>query len=131
MWRGEAIYFSISTRPSPNAASASRIALSRYAAHAPPAAAGDRLDQHRIADLVGLLAQELRVLVVAVIAGNDRHARALHQRLGRAFQAHGPHSNGRRANENDAGAGAAFGKIGVLGQESVARMQALGANPSG
>src|SRR5271167_4885203 len=102
MWRGEAIYFSISTRPSPNAASASRIALSRYAAHAPPAAAGDRLDQHRIADLIGLLAQELRVLVVAVIAGNDRHASPLHQGLGRAFETHRAHRRRRRANEYDA-----------------------------
>ena len=99
------------------------------AAHAPPAPAGDRLDQHRIADLIGLLAQELRVLVVAVIAGNDRHAGALHQRLGRAFQAHGPHRRGRRANEDDAGARAPFGEIGVLGQESIAGMQALGPDP--
>ena len=99
------------------------------AAHAPPAPAGDRLDQHRIADLIGLLAQELRVLVVAVIAGYDRHAGTLHQRLGRAFQAHGPHRRGRRANEDDAGARASFGEIGVLGQEPIARMEALGPDP--
>ena len=33
--------------------------------HAAPAPAGDRLDEHRIADFVGLLAQEFRVLVLA------------------------------------------------------------------
>ena len=97
-------------------------------AHAPPASAGDRLDQHRIADLIGLLAQELRVLVVAVVAGDDRHAGSLHQRLGRAFQTHGPHRRRRRTDEDDAGSGASFGEIGVLGQKAVARMQALGAD---
>ena len=65
MWRGAVTYFSISTRASPN--DALRLALRAFergvelgvlvdAAHALAAAAGDRLDQHRIADLVGLLA---------------------------------------------------------------------------
>ena len=67
MWRGAATYFSISTRASPNAPVASRCAPSSAAsnsaclstrAHALAAAAGDRLDQHRIADLVGLLLEE-------------------------------------------------------------------------
>ena len=44
------------------------------AAHAAAAAARRRLDQHRIADLVGLLLEEFRVLTFAVIAGHDRHA---------------------------------------------------------
>ena len=138
MWRGEAINFSISTRPSPNAsfglpdrALERRVELDMRVdpPHAAPAPAGDRLDQNRIADLVGLLAQELRVLIVAVIAGHDRHASLLHQRFGRAFQAHGPHRRGRRTNEDDPGLGAALGKISVLGQESITRMQALSANP--
>ena len=34
---------------------------------------------------------------------------------------------GRRTNEDDPGRRAAFGEIGVLGQEPIARMQALGA----
>ncbi len=38
------------------------------------AAARDRLDEHRIADLVGLLAQEIRLLPGAVIARHDRNA---------------------------------------------------------
>ena len=100
------------------------------AAHAAPAPARDRLDEHRIADLIGLLAQEFRVLVVAVIAGHDRHAGPLHQRLGRAFQAHRPHRLGRRADEDDSGLRAGFGEIGVLGQKAVTRMQAFGADLS-
>ena len=93
-----------------------------------PAAARDRLDEHRIADLIGLLAQEFRGLVVAVIAGHDRHAGPLHQRLGRAFQAHRPHRLGRRADEDDPALRAGFGEVGVLGQKAVARMQAFGAD---
>ena len=65
MWRGAVTYFSISTRASPNARL--RLALRAFergvelgvlvdAAHALAAAARHRLDQHRIADLVGLLA---------------------------------------------------------------------------
>ena len=98
------------------------------AAHSAPAPARDRLDEHRIADLIGLLAQEFRVLVVAMIAGHDRHAGPLHQRLGRAFQAHRPHRLGRRPDEDDASLCAGFGEIGVLRQESIARMQTFGAD---
>ena len=98
------------------------------AAHSAPAPARDRLDEHRIADLIGLFAQEFRVLVVAMIAGHDRHAGPLHQRLGRAFQAHRPHRLGRGADEDDAGLCAGFGEIGVLGQESVAWVQTFGAD---
>ena len=43
--------------------------------HAAPAAPRNRLDQHGIADLVGLLLEELRALIVAVIAGRDRRRR--------------------------------------------------------
>ena len=102
--------------------------MSIDAAHAAPAPTRDRLDEHRISDLIGLLAQEFRVLVVAMIAGHDRHAGPLHQRLGRAFQPHGPHRFGWRAYEYDAGLRAAIGEIGVLRQETVAGMQAFGAH---
>ena len=58
-----------------------RIEIGRLldAPHALAAAAGNRLDQHRIADLVGLLAQEVRILLRAVIARHHRHAGLLHQ----------------------------------------------------
>ena len=95
------------------------------AAHALAAAARDRLDQHRIADLVGLLLEELRVLPLAVIAGHDRHAGLLHQRLGLVLQPHGADRGRRRTDEHDAGRGARFGELRVLRQEAVAGMDAV------
>ena len=69
MWRGLSTNFSISMRSSPNAALASRLALTMAARefggrthdpHAAAAAAGRRLDQNRKADLVGGLGQRRR-----------------------------------------------------------------------
>ena len=54
-------------------------------AHALAAAAGRGLDQHRVADLAGLLLQQGDVLIVTVIAGHQRHAGLLHQCFGRAL----------------------------------------------
>ena len=95
------------------------------APHALAAAAGDRLDQHRIADLVGLLFEEGRLLTLAVIARHDRHAGLLHQRLGAVLQPHGADRRGRRPDEHDARLGAGLREFGVLGEKSVARMDAL------
>ena len=138
MWRGAVTYFSISTRASPN--DDFRFALRAFerrveigvlvdAAHALAAAAGDRLDQHRIADLVGLLLEELRLLPLAVIARHHRHAGLLHQRLGAILQAHRADRRRRRADEDDAGGGAGFGERGVLGEKAVARMDAVARRP--
>ena len=69
IWRGALTYFSISTRASPKAdlrlahAGGERvveIGVALDPAHALAAAAGHRLDQHRIADLVGLALEEGR-----------------------------------------------------------------------
>ena len=136
MWRGVSTYFSISTRASPNAAL--RLALRGFErrlelgvaldpAHALAAAAGHRLDQHRIADLVGLALQEFRLLHLAVIARHHRHAGLLHQRLGAILQAHGAHGGRRRADKDDAGIGAGLRERGVLRQKAVAGMDAVGA----
>ena len=95
-------------------------------AHALAAAAGRRLDQHRIADLVGLALEEGRVLVLAVIARHHRHAGLFHQRLGAVLQPHGADGLRRRADEGDAGLVAALREVGVLGEESVAGMDAVG-----
>ena len=119
MWRGAATYFSISTRPEPKAAATSRTARFERivevgvlvdAPQPATAAARGRLDQHRVADLVRLLLQELRVLPLAVIAGHDRHARLLHQRLGAILEAHGADRGGRRPDENEAGRAQASAK---------------------
>ena len=63
----------------------------------------------------------------AVIAGHHRHARRLHQRLGRGLRAHQPDRVGRRTDEDDAGRRAGRGEIGVLRQKAVAGMDRLGA----
>ncbi len=99
--------------------------------HAAPAAARDRLDQDGVADLVGLLLQEFRALVVAVIARHDRRARLDHQRLGGALEPHRAHRRSRRPDEGDARAFAALGEFRVLAQETVAGMQALSARREG
>ena len=94
--------------------------------HALAAAAGDRLDQHRIADGVGFLAQALGRLVVTEVAGGDRDAGLDHQRLGGVLQAHGADGGGRRADPHEAGGHDRLGEVGVLGQEAVAGVDGLG-----
>ena len=129
-------YFSISTRSSPKADFASRLARGQVlveigvaidAAHALAAAAGHRLDQYGIADLVGLLLEEFRVLHLAVEAGHHRHASFFHQRLGAVLEPHGADRGGRRPDEDDAGVDAGLGKVGILREEAIAGMDAVGA----
>ena len=91
------------------------------------AAAGGRFDQHRIADLARAPLQKNGVLAFAVIAGHDRHARLLHQRLGAILQAHGADRGRRRPDEDKTSPFAGFGEIPALGQKPVTRMHALGA----
>ena len=96
-------------------------------AHPLAAAAGRRLQQHRVADAVRFLAQERRVLPVAVVTRDERHRRLFHQRLGRALAAHRADRRDRRPDEHDARGRARFGERLVLGQEPVAGMDRLGA----
>ncbi len=132
MWRGDSTYFSTSTRGI--AEGARRLALGALergveigglvdAAHALAAAARDRLDQHRIADFVGLLAQEIGLLA----ARRDSPARpARRPAATRAFAA------SFRPIARIAAAGGptktmpvsaqASRELGVLRQEAVARM---------
>ena len=132
---GACRYFSISTRSSPKAAAASRLAEAERTlelrggfddAHALAAATGGGLDQHRIADPIGLARERVEVLRLAVIAGHQRHAGLLHQLLGRALGAHRADRARRRADEDDAAALACLGEVRVLRQETVARMDRLG-----
>ena len=95
------------------------------------AAAGGRLDQHRIADRAGTLFQELRILAFAMVAGNDRHAGFFHQRLGAILQPHGADRRRGRADEGEAGLLAGVGEVAAFGQEAVAGMHALRARHSG
>ena len=95
-------------------------------AHAAAAAAGRRLDQHRIADPRGLGERALRVLGLAVIARHDRHAGALPSALwpppstpiARIAAGGGPMKTIPAAAQ-------ACGELGVLRQEAVAGMDRL------
>ena len=93
--------------------------------HALAAAAGRGLDEDGVADLVGFGLQERRLLPVAVVAGHQRHAGLLHQRLGRALGAHRANRIRRRADEHYAGLGACGGEVRVLRQEPVAGVDGL------
>ena len=95
------------------------------AAHAAAAAAGYSLDQHRIADFVGLLLEEFRVLTLAVESRHDWNAGLLHQRLGAVLQPHRADRRRGRADEDDAGVRAGVGEIGVLRKKAIARVDAV------
>ncbi len=94
-------------------------------AHALAAAAGRRLDQHRVADPVCFGMEQGGRLVVAVVARRQRHVGGAHQLLGRRLRAHRADRRGRRADEDDAAGGAGVGEAGVLGQEAVAGVDRL------
>ena len=95
--------------------------------HALAAAAGRRLDQHRPADRRGRLGEARGVLILAMVARHQRHARPLHDRLGSALRAHGPDRGGGRPDEHQPRRLAGLGEFRVLGKEPVARMDRLGA----
>ena len=91
------------------------------------AAAGRRLDHHRIADLGGDL---LRLRLVGDLALIARHGRDLGLGgglLGRDLVAHGVDGVGVGPDEHDAGLGERARKRRPLGEEAVARMHRLGA----
>ncbi len=93
--------------------------------HALAAAAGRRLDHDGITDPVGLRLQPRRILVVAVIAGRQRHAGGFHQLLGFRLRTHGANGADRRADEDDARLVAGVAEGFVLGQEAVSGMDRL------
>ena len=95
--------------------------------HAASAAAGRRLDQHRIADVVGD-ARGFRVGGDAALrARHHRNAEALGGALGLDLVAHEADVLGLGADELHAVLFQDFGKAGVLRQEAVAGMHGVGA----
>ena len=99
--------------------------------HALAAAAGHRLDQHRIADLGGLAGQVFRLLVFAHVARRDRHAGCRHQRLGRVLQPHRGDRGRARADPDQPGIEHGLGEPGVFRKEPVAGVDRLGAAGAG
>ena len=100
-------------------------------AHALAAAAGRGLDQHRKTDAIGFLGQQVRRLVVIVIARHQRHLGLFHDLLGFTLGTHGADGGRRRADEDEPRLGASLGEAGILGQEPIARMHRLRARAPG
>ena len=94
-------------------------------AHPLAAAARRRLDEDRVSNAIGRLLQERRILVVAVVARDERYAGLFHDGLRGALRAHRADRRGGRADEDDTRALAGRGEILVLRQKSVARVDRL------
>ena len=113
----------------PTSSAASNSTCVVDAAHAAPAAARDRLDQHGIADLVGLLLEEFRRLVVAVIAGHDRRAGLSISALAALFRPMARIAAPAAADEDDAGAARRPRRNRRSRSRNRSRVQAFGAAP--
>ena len=105
------------------------VLLARDRAHALAAAAGDRLDEQREADVLarGRLERHRVGARQLVVTRRHRHARAAHQLLRRGLVAHRAHRVARRADERDARGGTRVGEPRILGEEAVTRVERLGA----
>ncbi len=97
------------------------------APHAPPAAAGGRLDQNGIADALRCVPHRRSALIGAVIARHDRHAGGLHARFRLRLRSHQADGLRRRPHEYQPRVGAGLRERGVLGEKPVAGMHRLGA----
>src|SRR5579862_9664102 len=128
MWCGPWTKRSRSTASSPKAFFAPRrckllveLGVLRDEPHSLAPAAGHGLDEQRKPDLLRLLTQELRVLVLAVITGHDGHAGVLHDRLGAVLQPHFLDRFRRGTDEDEARGLDAAREILVLREESIDR----------
>ena len=90
-------------------------------AHAAAAAAGDRLDDDRKAEILGDLEGLLFPVDRAVAAGQDRNARLLHRPARPRLVPEQADDVRRRPDELDVARLADLGEVGALGQEPVAR----------
>jgi len=94
-------------------------------AHALATTAGRGLDHQRKAGLAGLFGKIGGVLILAVVAGHQRHDVLFHQRLGGGLGAHRVDTFRARANERYAGLRAGAGEAGVLGQKTITGVDGL------
>jgi hypothetical protein len=99
--------------------------------HSLAAAARTGLDDERKADATRLLHQPLRRLIIAVVPGSHRHPHGRHGGLRRALRAHGADGGRRRPDEDQSLIGAGLGKIGVLRQKSITRVNGIGPDSGG
>ena len=122
--------------PWPKAASASalrggvgarQLALVLHHAHAAPAAAGHRLEQHRVADLARQILGLLDAAQRALRAGDHRHPGRAHGLAGDRLVAHQADGLGRRADEGQLALGADLGEVGVFGEKAVAGVDRVAA----
>ncbi len=98
----------------------------RHQAHAPPAPAGRRLDQQRVAHLVGLGRPGRRVVTAQLPAGQGGDPDLFGQALGRQLVAHDGDGLGVGAHPGQPGVEDRPGEPGVLGQEAVPGMHGIG-----
>ena len=130
-WRARRTSFSRYTSSLPKAACASRRATRQHLgelrvaldhAHAAPAPAPARLEHHRVADALRQRAAAARSRGSGAGRGHHGHARRDRKVARRDLVAEHAHGVRARADEDDAGRGTRLGELGVLGEETVARV---------
>ena len=100
-------------------------------AHAPASPAGGSLDHQGIANVFCGGDEFVVAGVVPFITGYHGDTGLLHGDFGPTLAAHQFDSRGWRANEDQAGIFAGIGEGGILGEEAVARVDAVGAGFAG
>ena len=106
---------------------ARQIGLAADRAHAAPAAAPRGLEHHGVADLGGELLHRLHVVGQRFGRRDDGHADLDRQIARGDLVAEAAHRVRLRADEGDAGRRAGVGEFGAFGEQSVARMDGIGA----
>ena len=100
-------------------------------ANAAPAAAGRRLDHHGKAEAGNDVARRCGIVDPPVAARNHRYAGSNGRAPRRDLVAHQADGARRRPNENEASLLDGIGEVGILGEETVARMHRVGAAAGG
>ncbi len=103
-----------------------------YHAHAASATAAGRFDDDRETDFLGAAHDVCRVVAQCTVGtGYARYAGGDHRLLGGHLVAHQANGFRTRSDEDKTGLFDAFGKVGILGQEAIARMDGLGVGDFG
>jgi hypothetical protein len=102
-----------------------------HRAHALATTTRAGLDEHGVANAVGLALQQRGVLVRTVVAGHQGHLGLLHQALGLGLEPHGVDGAGGWADEDQARVGTGLGEVFVLAQKAVAGVDGLRARGLG